>query len=243
MADKSFFIDTTRCTACRGCQVACKQWNRNPGTKTLQRGSHQNPGDLCFSTFKLVRFNEVEVDKKPRWYFFADQCRHCVEPPCMYTAQAKGLKAVIRDGATGAVLFDPKVKVTAADFKAIKESCPFNIPRWDEKSGGMAKCTMCIDRIREGLLPACVKSCPTGALNFNDRNKILDMAKKRLIELKAVYPKAQLLGADFLRTIFLVVDDPQKYHKFALVDTAGITRIAAIKMLIKPFVNPISLNG
>jgi len=244
MAGKTFFIDTTRCTACRGCQVACKQWNGNPGTKTRQRGNHQNPEDLCFATFKLVRFSEVEVDKKLAWYFFADQCRHCIEPPCMYTAMSLGSKAIIRDDKTGAVLFDPKVKVKAEDFKAIKESCPYDIPRWDEKAAGIAKCTMCIDRIREGLLPACVKSCPTGALNFNDRNKILDMAKKRLSELKATYPKAQLLGADYLRTIFLVVDDPQKYHKFALVEDAiGITRIAAIKMLIKPFVNPLSLTG
>ena len=43
MPGKSFFIDTTRCTGCRGCQVACKQWNRNPGTKTSQRGTYQNP--------------------------------------------------------------------------------------------------------------------------------------------------------------------------------------------------------
>ena len=61
MADKSFFIDTTKCTACRGCQIACKQWNKNPGTKTVQRGSHQNPADLSASTFKLVRFNEITI--------------------------------------------------------------------------------------------------------------------------------------------------------------------------------------
>ncbi|MEW6215791.1 MAG: 4Fe-4S dicluster domain-containing protein [Nitrospirota bacterium] len=244
MAGKSFFIDTTRCTACRGCQVACKQWNRNPGTKTFQHGSYQNPEDLSFSTFKLVRFSEVEVDKRPRWYFFADQCRHCLEPPCMYTAESKGIKAVTRDEATGAVLYNPKVKVKAADAKQIRESCPWNIPRWDEKSGGMAKCTMCIDRIKEGLLPACVKACPTGTMNFGDRDKMLDMAQNRLKELKTVYPKAQLLNTEICRTIFLVVDDPQKYHKFALVEDAiGITRIVAIKKLIQPFVNFSSLTG
>lgn len=244
MTGKSFFIDTTRCTACRGCQVACKQWNKNPGVKTLQRGSYQNPEDLSFSTYKLVRFSEVEVDKKPMWYFFADQCRHCLEPPCMYTAQSLGSKAITRDDATGSVLFNPKVRVKAAEFKTIKESCPFDIPRWDEKSGVMAKCTMCIDRIREGLLPACVKACPTGAMNFGDQSKMLDMAKKKLSELKAVYPKAKLLNAESVRTVFLLVDDPQKYHKFALADDpTGITRISAIKKLIRPFVNLSSLTG
>ncbi len=238
MAGKTFFIDTTKCTACRGCQIACKQWNMNPATKTTQKGSHQNPEDLSFSTFKLVRFSELEENGKPVWYFFTDQCRHCLEPPCMYTAQSLGVKAITRDEATGAVLYDPKVKVKAADAKTIRESCPWNIPRWDQKTTGMAKCTMCIDRVKEGLLPACVKTCPTGAMNFGERDKILEMANKRLQELKTKYPKAQLLNAESVRTIFLVIDDPQKYHKFALVDdTAGITRIAAIKKLIRPLGN------
>ncbi len=238
MAGKTFFIDTTKCTACRGCQIACKQWNMNPATKTTQKGSHQNPEDLCFSTFKLVRFSELEVNGKPVWYFFADQCRHCLEPPCMYTAQSLGVKAITRDEATGAVLYDPKVKVKAADAKTIRESCPWNIPRWDQKTNGMAKCTMCIDRVKEGLLPACVKTCPTGTMNFGERDKMLEMANKRLQEVKAKYPKAQLLNAEIVRTIYLVIDDPQKYHKFASAeDTEEITRIAAIKKLIRPLAN------
>ncbi|MDH5202497.1 MAG: formate dehydrogenase [Nitrospirota bacterium] len=243
MADKSFFVDTTKCTACRGCQIACKQWNKNPGTKTIQRGTHQNPEDLSFSTFKLVRFNDFEVNGQPKWYFFADQCRHCVEPPCMYTAQSFGSKAIIRDQVTGAVLYDKKVKIKAADFKKVRESCPWDIPRWDEKTEGMAKCTMCIDRIKEGLLPACVKTCPTGAMNFGDRAKIIDMAKKRLKEVKATNPKAQLLNAETHRTIFLVIDDPKKYHKYAAENDVGITRIAAIKKLIQPFVNLSRITG
>src|SRR4030042_1421899 len=238
MAGKSFFIDTSRCTACRGCQIADKAWWGLKGTKTQQRGNHQNPEDLSFNTWKVVRFSEVEVGGSHVWYVFTDQCRHCLEPPCMYTAQSLGSKAITRDGETGAVVYDPKVKVKAADAKAIRESCPWNIPRWNEKTSGMAKCTMCIDRIKEGLLPACVKTCPTGAMNFGDRDKMLDMARKRLKGVKAMYPKAQLLNAESIRTIFLVIDDPQKYHKFAKASAPqGITRSVAIKKLIKPLVN------
>src|SRR4030065_1085127 len=238
MAGKSFFIDTSRCTACRGCQVADKQWNQLKGTKTSQRGTHQNPEDLSFNTWKVVRFNEVAVNGKLNWYFFTDQCRHCLEPPCMYTAQSLGSKAITRDEETGAVIYDPKLKVKAEDFKKIRESCPWDIPRWDEKTQIMAKCNMCINRIREGLLPACVKTCPTGPMNFGDRDKMLDMAQKRLKEVKAMYPKAELLNADFVRTIFLVIDEPKKYHKFAAaVDTPGNIKIAAMKKLIQPVVN------
>jgi formate dehydrogenase iron-sulfur subunit len=236
MADKSFFIDTTKCTACRGCQIACKQWNRNPGTKTLQRGTHQNPADLSFFTYKLVRFSEVAVPgAEPKWYFFADQCRHCIEPPCKDTAESLGSKAIIKDDATGAVIFKTNVKVKAADFKTIQESCPYNIPRWNEKMGVMAKCTMCIDRIKEGMLPACVKTCPTGAMNFGDRKAILEMADKRLAQVKAIYKDAMLTNPGDIRAIYLLIDDPKKYHKFAVAENEfGITRKMALKRLFRP---------
>jgi formate dehydrogenase iron-sulfur subunit len=236
MADKSFFIDTSKCTACRGCQIACKQWNRNPGTKTLQRGNHQNPADLSFYTFKLVRFNEVEVPGgEPKWYFFPDQCRHCLEPPCKVAAESAGSKAILQDEATGAVIFNSKVKVKAADFKEIRASCPYDIPRYDERTGGMAKCTMCIDRIKEGMLPACVKTCPTGAMNFGDRKAILEMANKRLGEVKNQYKDAMLANPDDIRAIYLLIDDPKNYHKFAVAEnTIGITRKMALRRLFQP---------
>jgi formate dehydrogenase iron-sulfur subunit len=237
MADKSFFIDTTKCTACRGCQIACKQWNRNPGTKTYQRGTHQNPADLSFFTFKLVRFNEVEVPGgEPKWYFFSDQCRHCIEPPCKDTAESLGCKAIAKDDSTGAVVFNPKVKVKPADFKAIRESCPYDIPRYDERMGVMAKCTMCFDRIKEGMLPACVKTCPTGAMNFGDRKAILEMANKRLEQVKGTYKDAMLANPDDVRVIFLLIDNPKNYHKFAVAENSiGVTRKMALKRLLQPF--------
>jgi len=245
MADKSFFIDTTKCTACRGCQIACKQWNRNPGTKTIQRGTHQNPVDLSFFTFKLVRFNEIEVPGgEPKWYFFPDQCRHCIEPPCKDTAESLGCKAITKDEATGAVIFDPKVKVKTGDFKTIRESCPYDIPRYEERMGVMAKCTMCFDRVKEGMLPACAKTCPTGAMNFGDRKAILEMANKRLGEVKAVYKDAMLANPDDIRTIYLLIDDPKNYHKFAVAENnIGITRKMALRRLFRPLRNLSSITG
>ena len=235
MADKSFFIDTTKCTACRGCQVACKQWNMNPGTKTFQRGSHQNPEDLSFSTYKVVRFSEMEEEGTVKWYFFPDQCRHCLEPPCQSTAESAGSKAITKDEATGAVLYNPKVKVKAADFKTIRESCPYDIPRWNERTGGMTKCTMCFDRLREGMLPACVKTCPTGAMSFGDRKAILEKTEKRLAEVQVHQKEALLANAGDVRAVYLLADDPARYHKFAVVEnTIGVTRKVALKRLFRP---------
>jgi formate dehydrogenase iron-sulfur subunit len=183
-----------------------------------------------------VRFNEIEIPGgEPKWYFFPDQCRHCVSPPCKEVADGKVRGAAIHDEKTGAVIFNPKVKVKPADFKEIREACPYDIPRYDEKIGGMAKCTMCFDRIKEGMLPACVKTCPTGTMNFGDRDAILKMANKRLEEAKKVYKSAMLANPDDVRVIFLLVDDPKKYHKFAVAEnTIGITRKMALKRLFQP---------
>jgi formate dehydrogenase iron-sulfur subunit len=235
MAGKSFFIDTSRCTGCRGCQVACKQWNQNPGTKTSQRGTYQNPPDLSTATFKLVRFSEATGTRgEQNWYFFPDQCRHCLYPLCKMAADRKATGAVILDSRTRAVIFNPAVKISPEDFKEVREICPFDIPRYDEKSGGMSKCTMCFDRISEGMLPACVKACPTGTMNFGDRDAILKMAENRLDEVKRVHRRASLIIPESVRTIFLVKDDPEKYYEFAAVKPgSGTATMTAMERLLQ----------
>ncbi|NSW86610.1 MAG: formate dehydrogenase [Syntrophobacteraceae bacterium] len=211
---KSILVDTSRCTACRGCQVACKQWNELPGTKTKQVGTYQNPQDLSSETWKLVRFAEgIKDNGKPFWYFFSDQCRHCLVPPCLDTIQGYTDGGALQDQATGAVLFTPKSK--EAPFDEVRSSCPYNIPRKDEKTGVLKKCTLCLDRISNGRPPACVLSCPTGALVFGERDEILQMVDKRVEALKITYPKAKAIDADQVRVIYIVTDDPRKYHEHA----------------------------
>lgn len=232
MAGKSFFIDTTRCTACRGCQIACKNWNQNGASMTKNRGSHQNPPDLDGNTYKLVRFSEVEKDGKLAWYFFADQCRHCIDPPCKDAIQGYVDGAVIHDEKTGAVVYNEKTK--EAKFDDVKSACPYNIPRLTE-DGSIVKCTMCLDRVSAGLLPACVKVCPTGAMNFGERDEMMGLAKKRLEEVKKKYPNAQLINADDIRVIYLVVDDPKVYYEFAIASASpGISRKLAMRRMMKP---------
>ncbi len=211
---KSIMVDTSRCTACRGCQVACKQWKGLPGTKTKQTGTYQNPPDLSAQTLKLVRFSEgIKENGKPYWYFFSEQCRHCVEPPCVDAVGDDA--AASKDDATGVVLFFDKSK--EATFEDVRTACPYNIPRQDEKTKVLVKCDMCIDRITNNRPPSCVLSCPTGAMSFGDRDVILDQAKKRVEVLKQTYPKAAALNADEVRVIYIVTDDPTKYHEFAVV--------------------------
>jgi len=119
----------------------------------------------------------------------------------------------MRDESTGAVIFTQKSK--EAPFEEVRSSCPYNIPRQDPKTKVLAKCTMCLDRVRNNKLPACVQSCPTGAIVFGDRPAILEQTKKRVEELKKTFPKAQALNAEEVRVIYIVTDDPKKYYKFA----------------------------
>ena len=231
MPGKSFFIDTSICTACRGCQVACKQWHDLPAEKTVNLGTHQNPADLSFKTYKLVRFNEVVVGGKLKWLFFPDQCRHCLEPPC--EMEADDPKSIFTDQATGAVLYTANTK--RLDGQEIISACPYNIPR-AAKDGTLAKCDMCIDRVENGLLPACVKTCPTGAMNFGDREAMLALARKRLAVVKKSHPKAMLLDPDEVRVIYLVTEESKAYHEFAAAPDSAfdISRAVALKRLFRP---------
>ena len=228
---KSFFVDTTLCTACRGCQVACKQWHDLPAEKTVNRGSFQNPPDLSYMTYKLVRMNEEIIDNKLHWLFFPDQCRHCTDAPCLETAFDE--TAIYRDEATGAVLYTANTKNLDAD--EIIGSCPYNIPR-KGPDGTLFKCDMCNDRIHNGLKPACVTTCPTGTMNFGDREEMMDLAEKRLAEVKKRFPKAALLDPDTVNVIYLVTQEPALYADYAVASAnrGGMSRSVALRKMMGP---------
>lgn len=221
MSGKAFFVDLVKCTACRGCQIACKQWNKLPAENTRNMGSHQNPMQTSAITYKTVHMKEI-ADAKGNmldWLFFPEQCRHCTVPPCKLTADAYVDNAILQDPVTGCVTFTEKTK-ELPDFKEIREACPYDIPRQDDKTKVMTKCTMCLDRVQNGLKPACVQSCPTGCMNFGDRDEMLAMAKKRLEEVKKKYPDAALGDADELRVIYLYHTKPANFHPYAVAATA-----------------------
>ncbi len=207
----SILIDTSKCTACRGCQIACKQWNQLPASQTKNWGSYQNPKDLSADTWKLVRFADgTNRDGSVYWHFFSDQCRHCLSPGCMAEAEHD---EIIQDEKTGAVLYTPATK--RLDFRATLEGCPYNIPRQDPKTKQIFKCNFCFQRITNGIIPACVKACPTGAMQFGERDKILDITRKREEELKKTFPEARAINPDDVRVNFVVKADPKKYYEYA----------------------------
>lgn len=229
---KSFFIDTTVCTACRGCQVACKQWHDLPAEATVNTGSYQNPADLSFSTYKLVKMNETVINNKLNWLFFPDQCRHCIDAPCLETAFDPN--AIYQDAATGAILYTAQTKGLDAD--AIIGSCPYNIPR-KGPDGSISKCDMCNDRVHNGKKPACVETCPTGTMNFGDREEMMALAQTRLKTIQKKYPKAMLLNPGDVNVIYLTAHDPALYAEYAVASTElkNMSRGVAIRKMMGPF--------
>ncbi|MEF2145966.1 MAG: 4Fe-4S dicluster domain-containing protein [Desulfovibrionaceae bacterium] len=222
MDGKTFFVDLTKCTACRGCQIACKQWKKLPAEETINRGSHQNPEDLSGQTIRLVRFSEKIIDGKLHWLFLPDQCRHCVQPPCQMATE--NADAILQDEATGAVIY---TELTAKEvFQDVRDACPYDIPRQDPKTGAIVKCDMCIDRVRAGMKPACVQSCPTGAMNFGERDEMLKLAEARLAAAKKKHPQANLVDPDDVRVIFLAEVPPENYHEHltAYADATPVRR-------------------
>ncbi|WP_045220035.1 4Fe-4S dicluster domain-containing protein [Desulfonatronum thioautotrophicum] len=229
---KTIFIDTSRCTACRGCQVACKEWKGHRAVPTKQRGTHQNPPDFTPFNYKLVRFSEHKIDDRIHWLFFPDQCRHCVYPPCKMVGDMFDDTAILHDEASGAVLFTDKTK--GLDFQTIRESCPYDVPRLDEETGLITKCDMCIDRIQAGMQPACVKVCPTGSMSFGEREAMLSLADTRLERVKREHPEAQLLDRADLRVIYLVTLPRSRYHQYAGRETKPLTRKAFLAKMTAP---------
>jgi formate dehydrogenase iron-sulfur subunit len=229
MGKYSALVDVSKCTACRGCQVACKQWNENPAEKTVQLGTYQNPPDLSSLTYTIIRFQEQTVDGEVVWNFFKDQCRHCLEPPCKEVADAEVQGAILKDD-NGAVTFTEKTR--QCDFEDVRDACPYDIPRKDSATGIMYKCTFCNGRIAQGMTPACIKSCPTGALQFGERNSIVARAKVRLKELKKTHPAARIIDEDEVSWIY-ILHQPEVQFQISRKERTP-SPMLALKSLLKP---------
>ncbi|MFF3700404.1 MULTISPECIES: formate dehydrogenase subunit beta [Pseudomonas] len=213
-AEVAKLIDVSICIGCKACQVACNEWNDLRDEVGHNVGVYDNPADLSAETWTLMRFDEVEDESgKLEWLIRKDGCMHCADPGCLKACPQPG--AIIQY-ANGIVDFQSDHCIGCGYCIA---GCPFDVPRISKKDNKAYKCTLCVDRVSVGQEPACVKTCPTGAINFGSKQDMLHQASERVTELQGrgfagagIYDP-QGVGGTHVVYVLQHADKPYLYHK------------------------------
>jgi anaerobic dimethyl sulfoxide reductase subunit B (iron-sulfur subunit) len=154
MSQYAFFFDQSRCYDCKACALACKSWNGlDPGPEKWLRVFEWEEG-----TFPDTRLKAL----------FAP-CYHCENPACQDVCPED---AIFKEDTYGAVLVDAD---RCSGCRSCLDACVFGAPQFASTSPEepMSKCTMCVDRLAEDLMPLCVLSCPLRALDFGPLETIV----------------------------------------------------------------------
>lgn len=211
--DKAILFDASKCTGCRACQVACKNWNERTYTRTDNDGTYENPLELTSQCWMRILFNEPEKrpasDDELWWHFTKYQCMHCTDATCVKVCPSGATaKYKVSDGDSEAWLVktDPK-KCIGCNYCVA--TCPFQACRYDAAEKGIFRCIMCFDRISNEPeafpaiavggspdlakavdpyptrnRPACVQTCTSDALDFGAREEMVKAAEERVAFLK-----------------------------------------------------------
>lgn len=233
-----FFTDTSVCIGCKACEVACKEWNAVPVSGDgdgfdLLGMSFDNTGELGANSWRHVAFIEqparqvedlgmpafhrpgdvtgAETRQDFRWLMASDVCKHCTHAGCLDVCP------------TGA-LFRTEFSTVVVQQDICNgcgycvSGCPYGVIERREGDGRAWKCTLCYDRLRDGLEPACAKACPTDSIQFGVLDELRERAALRVEELhERGFPEARLYGHDPDDGVggdgafFLLLDEPEVY--------------------------------
>ncbi len=172
-------IDTTTCIGCKACEVACLEWNDLPFRETVFDNTYQTMPQTAWNYWNLIKFNEHKAaDGTFQWLMRKDQCMHCADPGCLAACPADN---AIVQYQNGIVDFQQDYCIGC---QYCVTGCPFNIPKFNPATKKMFKCTLCTDRVSQGLEPACIKACPTGCLHFGTKEDMTALAETRALQLR-----------------------------------------------------------
>lgn len=234
MTEMAILFDSSKCTACKGCQVACKCWNNLPSPTEKNAcvsqftGTYQNPPDLNDDTRLIITFNEQESDSQKgiAWAFGRRACQHCSNAGCVSVCPAG---AIYRDEETGMVTTDESKCIGC---QRCSSACPYSVPQYHGPKGTINKCTGCIDRIENGMEPACVATCQPNALQFGERDEMLAIAKARVewlhekgYEDACVYGDAEMDGLHVIQVLKYGIDMHGQVKNPEVPATAFLTGI------------------
>jgi formate dehydrogenase iron-sulfur subunit len=237
-----FFTDTSVCIGCKACEVACKTWNEVPEDGLNLLGmSYDNTGALGASTWRHVAF--IEQIKRPgdapgpghrpaddsgdsvltesalgefsadgsRWLMSSNVCKHCTESACLDVCPTGALMRT----EFGTVVVQEDV---CNGCGYCVSACPFGVIERREGDGRAWKCTLCYDRIGDGLEPACAQACPTQSIQFGPVDELRERAQLRVSELQEAGESGARLyledpddGISGGGAFFLLLDEPEVY--------------------------------
>ncbi|KUI28920.1 4Fe-4S ferredoxin [Mycobacterium sp. IS-1742] len=234
-----FFTDTSVCIGCKACEVACKEWNEVPVSGegdgfNLLGMSFDNTGNLGANSWRHVAFIEQPVPQREavdlgmpdvsgagidmvgqrpdfRWLMASDVCKHCTHAGCLDVCP------------TGA-LFRTEFSTVVVQQDICNgcgycvSGCPYGVIERREGDGRAWKCTLCYDRLHDGLEPACAKACPTDSIQFGPLDELRERAALRVEQLhERGATEARLYGHDPDDGVggdgafFLLLDEPEVY--------------------------------
>ncbi len=227
-------IDVTKCIGCKACQTACMEWNDLRDEVGTNVGVYDNPPDLTEHSWTVMRFTEYEnPDGNLEWLIRKDGCMHCEDPGCLKACPAPG---AIVQYTNGIVDFHEENCIGCGYCVT---GCPFNIPRISKRDHRAYKCTLCSDRVAVGQEPACVKTCPTGAIVFGTKEDMKQHAAERIEDLKERgFENAGLydppgVGGTHVMYVLHHADKPSLYH--GLPDDPHISPLVSLwKGVTKP---------
>ncbi|HEY0718083.1 MAG TPA: 4Fe-4S dicluster domain-containing protein [Streptosporangiaceae bacterium] len=182
--------------------------------RTERRGGQlgTSPADLPFPSLPVTGGDGTDGGRDGlRWLMASDVCKHCTHAGCLDVCP------------TGA-LFRTEFSTVVVQQDICNgcgycvSACPYGVIDRRPEDGRAAKCTLCYDRLRGDLEPACAKACPTQSIQFGPLGELRDRAEQRLADLHAQgFPEAQLYGEDPDNGVggdaafFLLMDEPEVY--------------------------------
>jgi Fe-S-cluster-containing dehydrogenase component/DMSO reductase anchor subunit len=142
---RGFDFDAALCVACSACNAACILENGfRPGTRSI----------FSWNSEALPLLSVINLSMA---------CNHCEKPSCLEGCPAKAYTL----DSTGAVIHHQE---RCMGCRYCTWRCPYDAPKINEAKGYIEKCHLCTERAREGIEPACVTACPTGALRMTEMN-------------------------------------------------------------------------
>lgn len=242
MTEMAIMFDSSRCTGCRGCQVACKCWNDLPSEPTAENpydsvnwdGKFTHPADLNSCTRLIMTFEDFEDEKSQKcvgWAFGRRACQHCSNAGCVNMCPAG---ALYKDEETGMVTYDQDKCIGCQNCSA---ACPYDVPRYEDRGGKTVinKCSGCVDRIHQGMMPACVTTCQPGALWFGTREEMIALANERLQLLRdRGYEDACIYGENEMEGLHVIQVLKHGMKPHGAVENPQIPPAAFLSGIMKP---------